>query len=110
MVKVHRTEGVANHSGPESCAVAREGVGEALTGVRIGQPLSRENGFLFRTPTRSLTWKATRMDAPTQASFWTAWSETLACAHALRTGTGRSWVWPVLASPVRNGKVSNQSR
>jgi hypothetical protein len=31
-VKVHRTEGVANHSGPESCAVAREGVGEALTG------------------------------------------------------------------------------
>jgi hypothetical protein len=110
MVKVHRTEGVANHSGPESCAVAREGVGEALTGVRIGQPLSRENGFLFRTPTRSLTWKATRTGAPTQASVWTAWSETLACAHALRMGTGRSWVWPVLASPVRNGKVSNQSR
>ena len=44
-MKVHYTEGVANHSGPESCAVAREGVGEALTGVRIGQPLSRENGF-----------------------------------------------------------------
>lgn len=38
-------KGVANHSGPESCAVAREGGGEALTGVRIGQPLSRENGF-----------------------------------------------------------------
>ena len=44
-MKVHCTEGVANHSGPESCAVAREGGGEALTGVRIGQPLSRENGF-----------------------------------------------------------------
>ena len=26
MVKVHRTEGVANHSGPESCADTREGV------------------------------------------------------------------------------------
>jgi hypothetical protein len=25
-------------------------------------------------------------------------------------GTGRSWVWPVLASPVRNGKVRSQSR
>jgi hypothetical protein len=67
-VKVHYTEGVVNHSGPKSCAVAREGDGEALTGVRIGQPSSRENGFLFRTPTRSLTWKATRRDAPAQAS------------------------------------------
>ena len=67
-MKVHRTEGVANHSGPESCAVAREGVGEALTGVRIGQPLSRENGFLSRTPTRSLTWKAIRVEATSRAS------------------------------------------
>ena len=36
-------EGVAIHIGPESCAGAREGLGEALTGGRIGQPLSREN-------------------------------------------------------------------
>ena len=43
-------EGVAIHIGPESCAVAREGLGEALTGVRIGQPLSRER-YLFRMPT-----------------------------------------------------------
>jgi hypothetical protein len=35
-------EGVATHSGPESCAVAREGSGEALTGVRLGWPSSRE--------------------------------------------------------------------
>ena len=27
-------EGVANHDDPESCASFREGVGEALTGVR----------------------------------------------------------------------------
>jgi len=33
-VRVHCTEGVTNHSGPESCAVVREGGGEALTGVR----------------------------------------------------------------------------
>ena len=39
-------EGLAIHIGPESCAVAREGFGEALTGGRIGQPLSRER-FLF---------------------------------------------------------------
>jgi hypothetical protein len=37
-------EGVANHSGPEACAVDREADGEALSGVRIGQPSSRENG------------------------------------------------------------------
>jgi RNA-directed DNA polymerase len=35
-------EGVAIHDGPESCAGVREGDGEALTGVRAGQPLSRE--------------------------------------------------------------------
>jgi hypothetical protein len=36
-VQVPCDEGVAIHIGPESCAVAREGLGEALTGVRIGQ-------------------------------------------------------------------------
>jgi hypothetical protein len=41
MVQVHHDEGVANRIDPESCADAREGIGEALTGERIGQPLSR---------------------------------------------------------------------
>jgi len=41
-VKVRYVEGVAIHSGPESCAVTREGGGEALAGVRTGQPLSRD--------------------------------------------------------------------
>ena len=35
-------EGVATHGGPESCVHIREGVGEALTGVRAGRVLSRE--------------------------------------------------------------------
>jgi len=34
-------EGVATRTGPESCAAAREGRGEALTGVRAGRVLSR---------------------------------------------------------------------
>ena len=40
-MQVPHDEGVANHIDPESCAGVREGVGEALTGERIGQPLSR---------------------------------------------------------------------
>jgi RNA-directed DNA polymerase len=37
------TEGVAAHSGLESCGHACKGVSEALTGVRAGRVLSREN-------------------------------------------------------------------
>jgi hypothetical protein len=42
-VKVPNDERVANDIGPESCAAAREGRREALTGVRSGWPLSRES-------------------------------------------------------------------
>ncbi len=38
-------EGVANHDDPESCATARKGCREALTGARAGWVLSRENGL-----------------------------------------------------------------
>jgi hypothetical protein len=110
-VKVHCTEGIANHSGPESCAGVRKDGGEALTGVCIGQPLSRENGLQFRAPTRSLTWKAIRRGTHhRQCLFGSAWSETLACADAPCTGTGRSWDLAGEAPPVRIGKVRSQSR
>ena len=42
-MKVHYSEGVAIHIGPESCVGDPRGRGEALTGERIGQPLSRES-------------------------------------------------------------------
>jgi RNA-directed DNA polymerase len=35
-------EGLATHTGPESCIVVRKDAGEALTGVRVGRVLSRE--------------------------------------------------------------------
>jgi transposase len=47
-VKVPYDEGVANHIDPESCVHGREAMGEALTGARVGQPLSDE-----RLPIRS---------------------------------------------------------
>jgi hypothetical protein len=40
-VKVRHDEGVANRIGPEPCAGACEGTGEASVGECIGQPLSR---------------------------------------------------------------------
>ena len=41
MKELHR-EGLANHSGPESCIYIRKSVNEALTGEYAGQPLSCE--------------------------------------------------------------------
>jgi hypothetical protein len=36
------TEELATHGDPESCVDAREGIGEALTGARVGEVWSRE--------------------------------------------------------------------
>jgi hypothetical protein len=47
-MKVSYGEEVAIHTGSESCIGVRKGAGEALTGVRTGQPLSRE----IETPPR----------------------------------------------------------
>ena len=41
-MKESYVEGLASYGGPESCVHIREGVGEALTGVRAGRVLSRE--------------------------------------------------------------------
>jgi len=46
-MKESYVEGLAAHSGPESCVVARGGRGEALTGVRAGRVLSRESKLLW---------------------------------------------------------------
>ena len=46
-MQVSHSEGLANHTGPESCAGIREDACEALTGERIGQPLSRESTLIL---------------------------------------------------------------
>jgi len=45
-MKVSYSEGLANHTGPESCGAAREGGVEALTGEGAGRVFSRERKFL----------------------------------------------------------------
>ena len=54
-MQVHHDEGVANRIDPKSCAVAREGIGEALTGERTGQPLSRESTLILGADVVPLT-------------------------------------------------------
>jgi len=41
-MKVSYSEGLATHTDSESCIFVRKDASEALTGVRAGQPLSRE--------------------------------------------------------------------
>jgi transposase len=62
-VKVPYDEGVASHIGPESCAGGREAVREALTGVRVGQPLSGEtllnrSAHAIQSAEGNMVWRA----------------------------------------------------
>ena len=95
--------GVATHTGPESCVGVRKGVGEALTGVRTGQPLSREISLLRGA---DAVWKvegntggavkARRLSTPRGL-------RPCACTETLHAGSGRSHDrpaddgWPVRA-------------
>jgi hypothetical protein len=45
-MKVSYSEGLATHTGPESCGAAREGGDEALTGEGAGRVFSRERDLL----------------------------------------------------------------
>lgn len=58
-MKESYVEGLASHNGPESCGGAREGVIEALTGVRAGRVFSRERIFASRCLRRKGVRKAT---------------------------------------------------
>jgi hypothetical protein len=65
-VKVPDSKEVANHVGPESCVAHREMRREALSGERIGQPLSHDR-VISRVPTPFRVRKAIRPRALSQA-------------------------------------------
>ena len=65
-MRVPNSKEIANHVVPESCVAYREVRGEALTGVRTGQPLSRER-IQFWVPTLSSLWKAKLTGAKSRA-------------------------------------------
>jgi len=89
-MKESHSEELATHAGPESCVVTREGGGEALTGVRIGQVLSRERRFigradvLLRTEGNTVA-RVKGGQTPGECAPASPWSETLCmCGIILR--------------------------
>ena len=90
MVRVHYDEGVAIHIGPESCAGGREAVREALTGECAGQPLSHEKDDIPGADAVRYAEGHTKGRRYRKLPDDPAWSETLACADTLCSGTGRS--------------------
>ena len=108
-MKVRYVEGVAIHSGPESCAVTREGVSEALTGVRTGQVLSRERTM---TPGADMV---SNMESKTDGRVMRApgrpgvVEDPGMCGRPLY-GNREIMGLAGKALPVRVGKVRNRSR
>jgi hypothetical protein len=93
-MKESYVEGLATHDGPESCAGARKGVGEALTGGNAGRVLSREINEI-RVPTL-LTEAEGNMDRDKSASPETTLRgrRPLACVDTPCARTGRSSTCP----------------
>ncbi len=108
-MQVRCTEGLANHSGPESCAGIREGVSEALTGERAGQPWSCKR-LKSRVPTRFETWKATRTGALLRAPGRSGVVEDPGVRGSSLYGNREILGLAGGASPVRAGKARSRSR
>jgi len=108
-VQVRCTEGLANRSDPESCAGIREGVSEALTGERAGQPLSCDR-LKPRVPTRFETWKATWTGALLRASVRPGVVEDPGMRGSSLYGNREILGLAGSASPVRAGKARSRSR
>lgn len=90
-------EGVASHSGPESCGGLREGTIEALTGVRVGWVLSRVIQFRAPTPFAGAEGEMTRR-VRRECLVGPARSKT-PCMHGTSTRENRE----ILGRPAAEG-------
>jgi len=104
-------EGVATHDGPESCDGAREGTGEALTGVHAGRPLSREISQL-EAPTWLWDTEGNMVrSAIASAGTASRGRRTRACVESSCARTGRSTIYPPeMARRVASGRPEAVSR
>ena len=91
MVQVHHDEGIANRIDLESCADAREGISEALTGERTGQRLSRESTLIPGADVVPLM-EGNTLGAISQAPRRSGVVvDTGMCVRSLRGGRELSW-------------------
>ena len=88
-------EGVAIHTGPEPCAVSREGLGWRRQGhVQAGHRAAKAS-----YPGCRQCYQTGRQHGPPRQREWRydpAWSETPACTDTPCAGTGRSRRWPAV--------------
>jgi hypothetical protein len=89
-------EGVAIHDGPESCVGVREGVGEALTGVRAGGAIEPRNHLVRGADAVSRSGRPHRQQRYREPLADPARSENL-CMHGISMCENRE----IPRSPVR---------
>lgn len=101
-------EGLANHTGPESCASGREAAGEALTGVPAGWVLSLETPN-YGVPTPCMeSGRQHRGSRRSERPGNPAGSQT---PGTLGNSPHRNWDIPRPAPPARSGvRVMNPER
>jgi hypothetical protein len=89
-------EGVAIRGGPESCVGVREGVGEALAGVRVGRAIEPRNHLIRGADAVSRGGRQHRRQRYRELSAGPARSENL-CMRGISTRENRE----IPRSPVR---------
>jgi len=96
-------EGVASHTGPESCVDVREGVGEALTGVRAGRVWSRERREIRDADVVRLRGRPHRIRHEREADSSPARSKT-PCMHG-RTSHGTREIPCLIRKEMASGST-----
>ena len=95
-------EGLATHTGPESCGAARESGVEALTGVRAGRVFSRERNLLRGADAvrrcgrlhlvhrnRKVCWDPARSETPSMLGNTSRENREIPCLPEANGATGR---------------------
>jgi RNA-directed DNA polymerase len=100
-IKELYVEGVAIHDGPESCAGVREGVGEALTGVRAGWAIEPRKHVNQGADAVAMRGRRDRWSRYREWLLGSAWSKNL-CMHGISMRENREV--PCSPSPAGCGE------
>jgi RNA-directed DNA polymerase len=105
-------EGLAIHSGPESCGGLRKEADEALTGGRVGRVLSPEKPLTTGTPTQSLGAEGNIRSADiARRLLGPAWSKTPGMHGNFSNGNRESlWLAAEDGAAVRVGNPFGRSQ